>query len=116
MMNWDSIAKQKRTKEVLAHWQKLGTFRANHPAVGAGVHQMISVSPYYFYRSYQKDDYKDLVVIGLHINKGEKVINVSKVFEDGDTLHDAYSGEIAQVKNGMITIKSQFEVVLLEKK
>jgi alpha-amylase len=116
MMNWDSIAKQKRTKEVLVHWQKLGTFRANHPAVGAGVHQMISVSPYYFYRSYQKDDYKDLVVIGLHINKGEKVINVSKVFEDGDTLHDAYSGEIAQVKNGIIIIKSQFEVVLLEKK
>ena len=116
MMNWDSIAKRKRTKEVLGHWQKLGKFRANHPAVGAGVHQMITEQPYYFYRSYQKGDYYDLVVIGLKLKKGEKVIDVSKVFENGDTLHDAYSNQTAKVENGTITINSQFELVLLEKK
>ena len=43
-MNWDSIAKRTRTKDVLTHWQKLGQFRANHPAVGAGIHQMITQS------------------------------------------------------------------------
>jgi len=114
-MNWDSIAKRPRTKAVLAHWQKLGKFRAQHPAVGAGIHQMITNQPYYFYRTYQKGDYNDMVVIGLNINKGEKVIDVSKVFEDGDTLHDAYSGITSEVKNGRIAIDSEFDIVLLEK-
>ncbi|WP_179021902.1 alpha-amylase family glycosyl hydrolase [Winogradskyella forsetii] len=116
MMNWDSIAKRPRTREVLTHWQKLGKFRAEHPAIGAGMHQMITKSPYYFYRSYQKGDFKDLVVVGLELEKGEKVIDVSKVFEDGDTLHDAYSGQSTEVENGKITITSPFDVVLLEKK
>ncbi|WP_178990659.1 alpha-amylase family glycosyl hydrolase [Winogradskyella schleiferi] len=116
MMNWDSIAKRPRTKEVLTHWQKLGKFRAKHPGIGAGTHQMITKSPYYFYRSYQKGDFKDLVVVGLELKKGEKVIDVSKVFVDGDILHDAYSGQSSEVENGKITITSPFDVVLLEKK
>lgn len=116
MMNWDSIAKRQHTKDVLTHWQKLGQFRAKHPAIGAGKHQMITASPYYFYRSYQKENYKDLVVVGLDLKQGEKIIDVSKVFEDGDTLHDAYSGQTQVVEKGTITIQSPFEIVLLEKK
>ncbi|WP_407556615.1 alpha-amylase family glycosyl hydrolase [Winogradskyella sp. 4-2091] len=116
MMNWDSIAKRKRIKEVLTHWQKLGQFRAKHPAVGAGTHQMITSSPYYFYRSYQKGDFKDLVLIGLDLEQGKKVIDVSKIFEEGDVLNDTYSGKTATVENGEITIDSEFEVVLIEKK
>ncbi len=116
MMNWDSIAKRKRTKDVLTHWQKLGKFRANHPAVGAGVHQMITDQPYYFYRSYQKDDYKDIVVVGLGVHKGAKSIDVSKIFMDGDLLDDAYSGLTSEVKKGRVTIDSEFDIVLLEKK
>ena len=115
-MNWDSIAKRFRTKEVLTHWQKLGKFRANHPAVGAGVHQMITNQPYYFYRSYQKGDYKDIIVIGLDVHKGAKSIDVSKIFKDGDTIHDAYSGITSEVKNGHVIIDSEFDIVLLEKK
>ncbi len=115
MMNWDSITKQKRTKEVLTHWQKLGKFRANHPAVGAGKHQMITEQPYYFYRNYQKGNYKDKVIIGLDLEKGKKVIDVSKVFQERVMLRDAYSGETATVENGTVTINSDFEVVLLEK-
>ena len=114
-MNWDSIAKRPKTKEVLAHWQKLGQFRAKHPAIGAGTHQMITASPYYFYRSYQKDGFKDLVVVGLDVNRGEKVIDVSKVFQERVMLRDAYSGETATVENGKVSITSEFEVVLLEK-
>ena len=114
-MNWDSIAKRPRTKEVLAHWQKLGKFRAQHPAVGAGKHQMITASPYYFYRSYQKDNYKDLVVVGLGVEKGKKVIDVSKVFEERVMLRDAYSGKTATVENGKITIDSDFNIVLIER-
>lgn len=114
-MNWDSISKRPRTKEVLSHWQKLGKFRANHPAVGAGAHQMITEQPYYFYRSYQTEDFKDLVVIGLDLEKGEKIVDVSKVFKNGDVIRDAYSGQIVNVENGNITIDSDFNIVLLEK-
>ncbi|MFC0603071.1 alpha-amylase family glycosyl hydrolase [Winogradskyella pulchriflava] len=114
-MNWDSIAKRPRTKEVLSHWQKLGKFRANHPAVGAGVHQMITEQPYYFYRSYQKGDFKDLVIVGLDLEKGEKIIDVSKIFEERVMLRDAYSGKTATVENGKITIDSDFNIVLIEK-
>ena len=79
------------------------------------MHQMITASPYYFYRSYQKNNYSDLVVIGLELEKGLKTIDVSKLFKDGDLLHDAYSGQSAEVKNGKILIESLFEVVLIEK-
>ncbi len=114
-MNWESIAKDKETKEVLSHWQKLGQFRAKHPAVGAGVHHMITDQPYYFYRSYQKDDYKDLVVIGLGVNKGAKSIDVSKIFKDGEMIRDAYSNQVVSVDNGRVIIDSDFDIVLLEK-
>ncbi|WP_417859932.1 alpha-amylase family glycosyl hydrolase [Winogradskyella sediminis] len=114
-MNWDAIAKRKRIKEVLSHWQKLGQFRAKHPSIGAGTHQMISASPYYFSRSYQSGAYKDNVVVGLDLEKGKKVIDVSKVFEERVMLRDAYSGETATVENGTVTLNTEFEVVLLER-
>jgi alpha-amylase len=115
-MDWEGIGNEKKTKDVLSHWQKLGKFRAKHPAVGAGVHQMITDQPYYFYRTYQKEDYKDIVVIGLGVHKGAKSIDVSKIFKDGDVLHDAYSGVTSEVKKGRVVIDSEFDVVLLEKK
>ncbi|NRR90138.1 alpha-amylase [Winogradskyella undariae] len=115
-MNWDSIANNPTTKKVLTHWQKLGQFRAKHPAVGAGTHQMILASPYYFCRSYQSEDYIDKVVVGLDLEKGKKVIDVSKVFQERVMLRDAYSGETATVENGKITIDSGFNIVLIEKR
>ena len=111
-MNWDSMD---TNSEILAHWQKLGRFRAKHPAVGAGVHQIISQQPYTFYRSYYQDNKNDLVVVGLEMNKGEKQIDVSELFEDGITLFDAYSGQEIEVKNGNATLSSDYEYVLLEK-
>ncbi len=36
-MNWDST-----DASILAHWQKLGTFRKNHPAIGAGTHAKLA--------------------------------------------------------------------------
>lgn len=115
-MNWDSIANQPRTKEVLEHWQKLGQFRANHPAVGAGLHQMITESPYVFYRSLSTDHFNDFVVIGMDLKKGQKVLDVSKVFEEGDKLHDAYSGQDITVTDGKAVVSSEYNMVLLEKK
>ncbi|GAB4160201.1 MAG: hypothetical protein Tsb0033_15840 [Winogradskyella sp.] len=114
-MNWEAIGSNTSQQEVLNHWQKLGQFRANHPAVGAGIHQMMTKEPYIFYRSYQKGNFNDLVVIGLDLNRGSKAIDVSKVFEDGDQLHDAYSGQQATVKNGKVIITSDNDIVLIEK-
>lgn len=114
-MNWDDINSDEKTKAVLAHWQKLGKFRERHPAVGAGTHQMITQEPYLFYRSYQKGDFKDLVVVGLDLPKGKKVIDVSKIFEERVMLKDAYSGQKATVENGKITIDSEYNIILIEK-
>jgi len=115
-MNWDSIAKRKRTKEVLSHWQKLGKFRASHPAIGAGRHKMITQKPYTFYRSYTAEDFKDVVIVGLDLPNGAKKIDVTTVFEEGDQVHDAYSNQSVIVKNGEVSFESEFNIALLEKK
>ena len=122
-VNWDDIKSNPETKKVLEHWQKLGRFRANHPAVGAGVHQMISRDPYVFFRSYQNDR----VVIGLDLPKGKKTIGFvyngtmknggefeGYVFKNGTKLRDAYSGKIAVVKDLAVELDTEFSIVLLE--
>ncbi|RXJ49896.1 alpha-amylase family glycosyl hydrolase [Gelidibacter gilvus] len=115
-MNWDQMASDENTQSILNHWQKLGQFRKNHPAVGAGVHQMITESPYVFYRSYTLDDYEDLVIIGLDLPKGPKTLNVGRLFEHGTPLRDAYSNQDVVVENGEVKVDSEFDMVLLELK
>ncbi|MFY0630358.1 MAG: alpha-amylase [Flavobacteriaceae bacterium] len=114
-MNWESIENDVNTQDVLNHWQKLGQFRTNHPSIGAGVHSWISDAPYSFSRTYTKDEYSDAVVVGLDQPKGNKVLDVSTVFKDGEKLYDAYSGQNAVVKNGKVSITSTSTIVLLEK-
>ena len=113
-MNWDSIQNSPKTKETLAHWQKLGKFRNQHPAVGAGKHQKISDRPYLFSRTFSKGDYTDKVVVGLDLEKGQKELNVSSVFKDGTALYDAYSAKAVKVENGKVVFNSDFTIALLE--
>ncbi|MHA6492869.1 alpha-amylase [Pseudomonas borbori] len=40
---------------LLSHWQRLGQFRARHPAVGAGSHRQLSETPYAFVRELGED-------------------------------------------------------------
>ena len=115
-MNWNEINNNSETKAILAHWQKLGTFRNNHPSVGAGIHKMISEQPYVFKRTYSKGDYADAVIVGLDLNKGEKELNVSSVFKDGEVINDAYSGTQVTVNNGVVKLDTQYNIVLLEMK
>lgn len=114
-MNWEAIKNDTKTQEVLKHWQKLGQFRAHHPAVGAGVHKTISKQPFVFSRYYSKADFEDKVVVGLYLPVGEKQINVSSIFSDGDKLRDAYSGGYSLVKKGVVEFSSQYDCMLLEK-
>lgn len=115
VMNWEDANTNQTTKDILEHWQKIGKFRANHPAVGAGKHQMITAQPYYFFRSFQKGNYKDVVVIGVDVHKGPKSIDVSKLYSEGDTVRDAYSGITTNVKDGRVVVDSKYDIVLLEK-
>tara|TARA_R110001583_G_scaffold1202_5_gene10073 strand:+ start:39478 stop:41127 length:1650 start_codon:yes stop_codon:yes gene_type:complete len=112
-MNWDAITKDGKTQDLLSHWQKLGQFRRNHPAVGAGVHQIISEKPYVFSRSFAQENYSDYVLVALDLEKGVKEIPVSG-FEEGTRLRDAYSGKTAKVLNSKIVMDTQFDIVLLE--
>jgi alpha-amylase len=116
IMDWDSISKDAESKAILEHWQKLGKFRRDHPAIGAGVHQMISKSPYVFSRVLQRENISDAVIIGLDLPIGEKEINVSSVFKNGDALFDKYSNNATEVKDGKVIISTEFNIALLELK
>jgi alpha-amylase len=115
-MNWNDIKNNEKTKEILAHWQKLGKFRNNHLSVGAGIHKIISEQPYVFQRTYSKENFKDAVVVGLDLNIGEKQINIGAEFVEGTVLVDAYSNTEVVVKNGMVNLNTPFSIVLLENK
>jgi alpha-amylase len=115
-MNWDDVKSNPETQKILAHWQKLGQFRKNHPSVGAGIHKEISASPYVFSRTYSKNKYADQVVIGLDLPKGKKELSVGDIFKNGAAVKDAYSGKTAKVVNGKVSIDSDSDVVLLELK
>jgi alpha-amylase len=115
-MNWDDIKTNLENQKVLLHWQKLGQFRKNHPAIGAGLHKQISTgSNYVFSRVFTKGKFKDVVVIGLDLPIGNKQIGVDNLFSNGTKLKDAYSGKSVVVTNGKVAINSDFGIVLLEK-
>lgn len=114
-MNWEELKTDTSKKELLLHYQKLGQFRANHPAVGAGVHQKISAAPYVFSRSFAKENYTDAVVVGLDLPVGPKEISVGKIFVDGTKVKDTYSGKVSIVSDGKVAIDSPFSIVLLQK-
>lgn len=106
-MNWNSI-----NQNVLTHWQKMGQFRNNHIAVGAGQHKLISSSPYTFSRTYDEGGITDgiIVVIGA---SGTTTVNVSSVFGDGTLLTDYYTGAQARVSNGKVTFTAGTNGVIL---
>ena len=110
-MNWEDVKNNPETQKLLEYWQKLGQFRRNHPAVGAGYHQMISNSPYWFSRIYKTDK----VVIGLDLPKGTKEVNVTGIFDNGTRIKDAYSGATMPVIEGKISLTNDNNIVLLEK-
>lgn len=114
-MNWNDVENNSATQKLAKHYQKLGKFRVNHPAVGAGVHQMISNQPYYFSRILTKGQLTDKVIIGLDVKEQLKEVNVAGVFTEGTQLRDFYSGASMPVINGKISFSSNSPIILLEK-
>lgn len=114
-MNWEEFEFNKTTYKIHEHYKKLGQFRANHPAIGAGIHKQISSTPYVFSRTFVKNNYKDEVVVGLDLPSGKKEINVGTIFANGTKVKDAYSGKTAIVENKKVSIDTNYNIVLLEK-
>ncbi|WP_243251143.1 alpha-amylase family glycosyl hydrolase [Clostridium sp. D43t1_170807_H7] len=115
-MNWSDLTNSNsQASKTLAHWQKLGQFRNNHLAVGAGENIDIADSPYTFGRIYNKDGDSDRVVCVVGAS-GTVDVDVSKVFSNGSKVRDAYTGAITTVKDGKATFTADSNgVILIEK-
>lgn len=97
---------------VLAHWRKLGTFRARHVALARGEHRKLGDAPYAFGRVDAASG--DRVVVALDVTAGARIA-VAKVFEEGAALRDAYSGRRVTVQGGAVEVASAAPAVLLER-
>jgi alpha-amylase len=118
-MNWDELAQNAgrgvyRIGDIRDHWSRLGRFRQAHPAVGAGVHQMIAHSPYTFKRTYQKNGVTDRVVVALDLPANQPAtVSVAGVFVDGQTGRGSYSGKSAAVSGGKVRFDAPGRVLLI---
>lgn len=112
-MNWEEQSEPEKAK-LLLHWQKLGQFRKNHPAIGAGRHHEINQNQ--FARTYTAGNIKDVVIFALNQNPGQKEITISGYFAEGDILTDYYSGQEVRVTQDKVIVNSSFDIVLLAKK
>lgn len=113
-MPWKSL-QHEETKSILSHWQKLGSFRKNHPAIGAGNHTTISKTPLVFSRIYDKKGINDKVIIGLNLPKGEKRIKIDEIFEKETDLKDTYSGQIVKTDGKFAIFNTPDTILLIEK-
>ncbi len=108
-MNWSST-----NADLLAHWQKLGQFRYNHPSIGAGAHKQLASAPYTFSRTYNNaaKGINDSVVIATGAS-GSTAVTVSPVFADGTSVRDAYTGATTVVSGGKATFTAGSRGVIL---
>jgi len=116
-MNWgELVADSKREgysiQEIHKHWQKLGTFRNNHPSVGAGIHQKISDDPYSFVRTLENENYDDAVYVVMEENI--KDIEAPAIFKEGQEVRNHYTSEKSTVIDGRVTFKEDSRLLLLE--
>ncbi len=112
-MNWNSM-----DKNILAHWQKVGQFRNDHVAVGAGSHNNLSAnSGTAFSRTYNKNNVNDVVVCVIGANKNASTtITLNGAFADGTKVVNTYTGEEATVAGGKVTVNSGAQgTILIEK-
>ena len=102
-MNWDSL-----DQTVLAHWQKVGQFRNDHVAVGAGSNIKLSATNgVAFARTYDKNGVSDKVAAVIAASSNADItIDVSSIWSDGQLLMNAYDQSSAIVTDGKVTFNS----------
>ena len=113
-MNWEDLKTEPQTQAIYEHWKKLGQFRNNHFAVGAGIHKLIGKEPYTFARVLKDGDYDDRVIVIMNAPEDQTEFVIDGIFEEGAELRDAYSGQLTQVKDHRIRIKAENGLLLLE--
>ena len=110
-MNWENLQPNSETESLLNHYQRLGQFRRNHPAVGAGKQTDLQNDPYVFFRKHENDE----VIISVGYFREQKLINVANLWKDGTKVRDFYTGVTGIVKNGTIVMNTNSDTVLLER-
>jgi alpha-amylase len=113
LMNWADLEHGGAAAKVLEHWRKLGRFRRDHPAVGAGVHRTLQATPYIFSRTLESGGRVDRALVAMDQGEGAKTIPVFGVFPDGTNVVDAYSGVVATVSKGAVSLRTGSGLVLL---
>ena len=112
--DWQTIETE-AARAMLRHWQKLGQFRARHPAIGAGRHHELGFKPYTFARMLDEAGITDRVVVAMIDERaGAVTVRTGRVFAEGTLVRDGYSGEVARVADGTVQIERPGRVVLLE--
>lgn len=112
-MNWDSI-----NQSVLEHWQKVGKFRSNHVAVGAGEHRQISAynssTGYTFSRTYDDGETADNVICTVGAPKNTFInVDVSSIFANGTVVTNEYDDTTEVVQNGKVRFFTGSQGVIL---
>ena len=119
-MNWSDLNNSSSTaSKTLAHWQKVGTFRNNHIAVGAGSHNKLSTtSGSAFSRIYNKNSIDDKIVACIGASANQNVtITLGSLFSNGTTVTNTYNGTTATVNDGKVTFNSGVNgTILIEAK
>lgn len=115
-MNWEDLEGAGLTDEVLEHWRRLGRFRAQHPAVGAGSHRLLRAEPYVFARTLEAEGIPDRVVVALDAGRGRVTVPVGDVFADGTELVDFGSGATGKVEDGLVSLATESGLLLLSER
>jgi alpha-amylase len=110
-MDWDRME-----SDLLKHWQLLGMYRKNHPAVGAGeVHTLEHDGPGVINaRFFESNDFTDRVIIGAGLTDGALTVQVDKVFKGMSSIRNAYTGTILPITEGSVDLIVVNGVFLLE--
>jgi alpha-amylase len=114
-MNWEDLERGGPAGEVLRHWRRLGRFRREHPAVGAGEHRTLQRTPLIFTRTLGTGMAADRVLVALDQGEGEKTVPVFETFPEGTELVDAYSGVRATVRAGRVSLTTPSGLLLLSR-
>ncbi|MFT5141697.1 MAG: hypothetical protein ACI80V_000281 [Rhodothermales bacterium] len=87
-------------------WADLLAFRAAHPAIGGGLHERLTGTPYAFYRGKRLSrDVTDEVVVVSGV-QGTARINVSTVFEDNEVVREVLTGKMTIVSYGQVSFQA----------
>lgn len=112
-MDWTVLATPEGAG-ILAHWRKLGQFRARHAAVGAGRHIELSRAPFVFARVLDEEGRSDRIVAAHSSDGPFNDVPSGGVFAEGTTVRDAYSEDMCQVIRGRIVCPTDRMLALFE--